>query len=233
MHTTRRNLFIGVALVMVIILGYFAWQERKGSEVPVSQPTSMQSTSSTPATISITVSSTTAATSTGGYTITPIPISSGSTAPNYKTPLSFPAGMSADIEASSQSAFATIQTTLASKPTDWASWVELGILHKQTGDYAGAAADWTYVTKLYPSNPTAFADLGDLYANYLHQPSQAIANYKKAITIDPKNEASFYQNLAQVYLNEGDTTDAKATLQQGIDVQVIGYQNLKAQLNSL
>ena len=67
----------------------------------------------------------------------------------------------------------------------------------------------------------------------LNQPAQGITDYKEAIKLDPTQEESFYQNLAQTYLNEGDTADAKATLQQGITAQVVGYQNLQTELNSM
>lgn len=229
MNQTSRNASIGViALIVLVLLAYFAWKERGGSQVP--------STTATSTGISINVGTSTEASSTGGYIVTPIYATTtpaAAQAPNYKTPLTSSAGISADLWASAEALFATIQTTLASTPKDWGSWITLGALRKETGDYQGATADWKYVTKLYPTDPTAYADLGDLYANYLNQPTQGEAYYKQAIALDPTQEEAFYQNLAQIYIAQGDTADAKATLQQGISAQVVGYQNLQTELNSM
>ena len=229
MTQQTRNILIGIiAIIVIVTLGYFAWHERKTSLPPVGTTSTATSTASS--SISGVISSSTA--SGQGYTITPIYANSTNTAPGYKTPLST-AGLTADEISADQSQFATIQTTLASNPTDWSSWIQLGILRKETGDYAGAAVDWTYITEIYPSDPTAFADLGDLYANYLNQPSKGITEYKQAIKLDPTKEESFYENLAQIYIKQGDTTDARAILQQGITAQVVGYQNLQNLLNSM
>ena len=226
-QTTRNILVAFVALIVILLLGYFAWKERTGIAAPGKTATSTS--------IAITVGPSIEATTTSGYTITPIYATStpAAQAPNYKTPLTFSSDISAGEQTVYQNQFATIQTTLASSPTDYSSWLELGILREETGDYQGAAADWKYVTKVYPTDPTAYANLGDLYANYLKQPSQGEAYYKQAIALDPTKEATFYENLAQIYAAQGDTADAKATLQQGINAQVIGYQNLQTELNSM
>jgi tetratricopeptide (TPR) repeat protein len=225
MNTTNRNVVIGVVVVVLILLGYLAWQER-GTAAPSSSSTASSTATTTGSVITTTQNST----STSGYTIKPI---YAPTAPNYKTPLTFAAGVNATDKLTYQSQFANDETVIASNPENYSAWLDLGILREETGDYQGAAADWRYVTELYPSDPTAFADLGDLYGTYLHQSAQGITYYKEAIKLDPTKEETFYQNLAQIYSNEGDTTDAKATLQQGIDAQVVGYQNLQNELNSM
>lgn len=231
MSSTTRNILIGIVIVIIVaLLGYLAWQERQGAQSPTSTATS---TTATPTGTSLNINSGTGATTTGGYTITPITSGTAPTPPSYKTPLTYSASISADEQAQDQAQFATDQTTLASDPTNYSAWLGLGILRESTGDYQGAATDWTYITKAYPSDPTAYADLGDLYANYLHENAQGIADYKQAIKLDPTKEETLYQNLAQIYLSGGDTADAKATLQQGIDAKVVGYQNLQNELNSM
>lgn len=231
MSPTTRSTLIGIVILIAIaLLGYFAWQERQTSTTSSSTATSTPGSATTTTGVSITVPTSGTGTSNPGYTIKPI---TGPVAPNYKTPLTFPAGTNTDVQASYQGQFAAVQTTLASTPSDFGSWIQLGILRQETGDYTGAAADWKYVTEIYPKDPTAFADLGNLYATYLKQSSTAIADYKEAIKLDPTQEETLYQNLAQIYINEGDTSDAKATLQQGINAQVVGYQNLQTMLNSM
>jgi Flp pilus assembly protein TadD len=230
MNETTRNIVIGVIVVVIIaLLGYLAWQE--GQTTPSTSSTATTTVSTSTGT-SINLSTLTSATTTGGYTITPV-TGSAPTAPNYKTPLTFAAGTNAAEESQDQTDFANAQTTLASNPKDYTSWLELGILREATGDYTGAIADWKYVTELYPNDPTAFANLGNLYANDLQEPAQGIVYYKDAIKLDPTKEETFYENLAQIYINEGDTADAKATLEQGISAQVSGYQNLQNELNSM
>jgi tetratricopeptide (TPR) repeat protein len=233
MNRTNRNILIGVVVVIIVaVLGYFAWKEG-GSTAPAIS--GLSSATSTPVTIN--VSTSTAATSTSGYTVTPvtIPKATAPVAPSITSPLTFSAslGLTSDQEASLETQFAQVQEVLAKTPADFNAWIALGDTRKEAGDYAGAAADWKYVTELYPNDPTAFANLGDLYGTYLNQPSQGIAFYKQAIKLDPTKEETFYQNLAQIYISEGDTADAKATLEQGINVQVVGYQNLQNMLNSM
>ena len=227
MTQTTRNILIGlVALIVIIALGYFVFKERQ---------TAMPATSSTSTSTVTSIVVGASTTNTGGYTITPIYATTtpAPQTPNYKMPLTFSSDINADQKAAYQSQFAVVQTTLASNSTDYSSWLELGILREDTGDYQGAAADWKYVTKLYPTDPTAYADLGALYASYLNQPTQGEAYYKQAIALDPTKEETFYQNLAQIYIAQGDTADAKAVLQQGINAKVVGYQNLQTELNSM
>ncbi|MDR3570830.1 MAG: tetratricopeptide repeat protein [Candidatus Pacebacteria bacterium] len=229
MNTITRNIVIGVIILVIIaLLGYMVVQERNTTQVATSTATSTnQSSTSTGSVVTISPTSTTQV---GGYTIRPI---TGSAAPNYKTPLTYSANVSTDEKAQDESQFAAVQTAIASNPASYPAWIELGILRESTGDYQGAAADWKYVTELYPKDPTAFANLGNLYANDLHQPQQGITYYKQAIKIDPTHEETFYDNLAQIYLAQGDKTDAKAILRQGITAQVVGYQNLQTELNSI
>ncbi|HUO50486.1 MAG TPA: tetratricopeptide repeat protein [Candidatus Paceibacterota bacterium] len=237
MNTSTRNILIGVGIVVVLaLIAYFGLEERQntpsgplGSTATTSIATSTRTATSS--TITVNASSTGGIQISGsGYTIKPI---TAPVAPNFKTPLTLSASMDTSTQAQYQSQFAAVQSALTANRTNFEAWLELAGLRKGTGDYKGAAADWTYLTEIYPTDPTAFADLGDLYANYLHQPAQAIADYKQAIKLDPTKEETFYDNLAQVYLAEGDKTDAKAILQKGISVEVVGYQNLQDELNSI
>jgi len=226
-----RNIIIGiVAILVVALLAFLVSQERQATVSPGATATSTNSTT-TPITINL--ASTTSTTTVGGYTIAPVTIQNGPAAPNFKTPLTFSATISADEKAQDQSQFQAVQAALTGNKTDFNAWLELGILRESTGDYKGAAAAWKYLTQIYPKDPTAYANLGNLYANDLHQSAQGIAYYKQAIKADPTKEETLYDNLAQIYLGEGDKADAKATLQQGIDAKVIGYQNLQNELNSI
>lgn len=240
MNSSTRDILIGIGIVIVIgLLLLIVWHEDQTTKVRVTTATSTASISSSQTATSsngstVTVSNT--GTSTSGYTVTQISSPSGpaaQVAPNYKTPLTFAADFSDTDESQDESSFLNVQSTLTSNPTDYNSWLELGTLRQETGNYGGAIADWKYVTELYPTDPTAYANLGYLYWIYLKEPAQAVTNYKEAIKLDPTQEATFYMNLAKVYQSEGDSADAKAVLQQGISAQVSGYQNLQTQLNSI
>lgn len=230
MNSFTRNAFIGLVLILVIaLLGYFVWQERQ--QTAGSSPATNAAATSTSG-ISATIGTSTPTSTNPGYTITQIPTSAQ--APNYETPLVFSdPTLSAQDETVIQGEFAQAQAGIKANPTDYSAWMNLATLRMEAGDYSAAAADWKYVTELYPTDPTAYANLGNLYASYLKENTTAVANYKEAIKLDPTHEVSFYQNLAQIYLSESDTNDAKAVLEQGISAQVAGYQNLQTALNSL
>jgi tetratricopeptide (TPR) repeat protein len=213
MTQQTKNILISIiVLVIIILLGYFVWKERTSSA-----PSSASSTS-----IDLNISTSTLATSTNsGYTITPviIPTSSTVAAPNFKAPLTFSAslGLTADEEASMQSQFAQVQATLAKTPTDFNTLIQLGDLRKEAGDYAGAAADWQYVSTIYPANVISFANLADLYTNFLPNYPKAATEYKQAIKNDP-TRADLYIDLFQLYTNKypQSAATAEAVLQQGI-----------------
>jgi tetratricopeptide (TPR) repeat protein len=225
MDSTTRNVVTGIVVVVIIaLLGYFAWH----------QHAAMTGSTATSTSSSLTTASSTSSTSTPGYTVKIIPSTNSTTPPNYAAPLAFSdTSLTADEQTQLQAQFAQTTAAIKANPTDLGSWVTLGTIRKEAGDYAGASADWTYATQIYPTDPTAYADLGDLYANYLKEPSQGIAYYRDAIKRDPTQEVTFYENLAQIYLNENDTADAKAVLEQGITANVVGYPNLQAELNSI
>jgi hypothetical protein len=232
MNTTNRNVIIGVVVVVIVaLIAYGVWQEKRTSEMSGSTATSTTASSSG---VAITVSPTSTTSTSGGYTITRVTPGKGVPPPNSAAPLVFTnTTVTAEEQSQMQTQFTQTLAVLKTDSTNYSAWIELGLLREEAGDYAGAAVDWKYVTEIYPTDPTAFADLGDLYATYLKQPAQGIVYYKDAIKNDPTKEETFYQNLAQIYINEGDTADAKAVLQQGINAKVIGYQNLQAELNSM
>ena len=208
-HQTR-NILIGLVIVIIVlILGYFAWQER-GTSIPATAT----STAATSTDISANISSTT--TSGPGYTIKPV-TGPSITAPSTATPLVFSASVSVDERATLQSQFAQAQATLKASPTDFNAWVALGGLRKEAGDYAGAAIDWQYVSALYPTNVVSFANLADLYTNFLPDYPKAAAAYKQAIKNDPKR-ADLYMSLFSLYTNQypQSAATAEAVLQQGI-----------------
>jgi tetratricopeptide (TPR) repeat protein len=127
--------------------------------------------------------------------------------------------VTAEEKVSMQASFAQVQTAIAANVQDFNSWIELGDLRKEAGDYAGAEADWQYISALYPSNIVSNANLADLYTFYLHKYPQAAAAYKAAIANDPK-QVALYVNLFSLYTNQYPQPSATivALLKQGLAV---------------
>jgi tetratricopeptide (TPR) repeat protein len=234
-RTDKRNEIIaGIIIIAIILIGIAYFFSKSAPEIPL--PTSSATSTSEAATSTsgaITITGSTASSS--GYTITPIyATSSAPVAPNYKTPLTFSAsaGLTSDEESSLQSQFAAAQATLAQSPEDFNSWIELGDLRKQAGDYAGAAADWQYMSELYPTNVVSNANLGDLYTNYLPDYPKAAAAYKAQIAIDP-TDVYIYDDLFSLYTNTNQypqsTAVITAMLKAGIAANP-GATELKADL---
>jgi len=91
-----------------------------------------------------------------------------------------------------------LSLTLKQTPDYLPGWLQLGILRKFIGDYAGAIEAWKYASMIRPNEPIAYNNLGDVYSNYLHNPKQAEIYMKKAIEFDP-GEPAMYRNLHDLY----------------------------------
>ncbi len=94
--------------------------------------------------------------------------------------------------------FLIVKERLEKNSDDFDAWLTLGILKKGVADYEGAALVWLYAAQISPQSSPPFANLGDLYANYLNEPQKAEEAYKKAIANDPE-DVNFYLGLADVY----------------------------------
>ncbi|OGZ34120.1 MAG: hypothetical protein A2Y98_02185 [Candidatus Portnoybacteria bacterium RBG_19FT_COMBO_36_7] len=106
--------------------------------------------------------------------------------------------LSADYVQRFQGQFENLKSKLQQNPDDFNSWVTLGILKKTVNDYEGARDVWIYAGQIRPKSSSPFANLGDLYANFLNEPAKAEENIKKAIENDP-NDINFYFSLADIY----------------------------------
>jgi len=105
-----------------------------------------------------------------------------------------------------------LNRALAIKPNDRDALTGMGQTKYQLGDYTGAA---TYFAKILAQNPTdadARTSLGDTY--FQRQPpdyDRAIAEYRKALDIDPKHEHALAA-LADTLLRKGDKAKARDTI---------------------
>ena len=206
---SQRSTYIIVSLVVLVAIAAISllfWQR-----VYKSVATPQSSTSTSTATTTIYVSSTTAIVSgpSGSYTITQVPIADTTSIPNYKATFVCLKGISADTCAGLRVKYASIVATLDKKQKDFASWINLGLIRKEAGDNLGAITAWTYVTKIYPTSPVAFKNLGDVYMNFIKDYPKAESNWLAAIKIDPIDPA-IYSNLFGLYTMTSYTPTAAA-----------------------
>ncbi len=112
---------------------------------------------------------------------------------------------------------ASTVTELKKNSSQGVYWLQLGLDYKIAGDYKAAESVWVYITKAFPKNEVAFADLGDLYQNFLKDYPKAESNYKKAIAIKP-DYIDYYRDLYTLYRYQykTDTTAAADILAQGL-----------------
>ena len=94
--------------------------------------------------------------------------------------------------------FYLAQEDLEKDITDFNAWLELGLTKKVVGDYEGAAEIWVYASNLQPQNTVILGNLGDLYGNFMSKPEEAELMYKKALSINSKDE-NLIVGLADLY----------------------------------
>jgi len=94
--------------------------------------------------------------------------------------------------------FNEVKASLQESPDDYSNWLYLGILKKGAGDYEGARDCYLYVIQIKPEISNSYANLADLYANFLNEPQKGLAMMQKALELDP-NDVNFYLALAEIY----------------------------------
>lgn len=77
-------------------------------------------------------------------------------------------------------------------------WMQLGLIKKVIGDFAGARDAWEYAGLISPANTTSFANLGEIYWRYLPDFPRAEKNFRISLKNKP-NEFSTYDSLSQLY----------------------------------
>lgn len=152
-----------------------------------------------------------------GYTIERVPIEDAPPAPSLNRPIPEVQGMSASVRAAMLVRINEDIEMLKKAPDSFDHWIDLGLMRKNLTDYEGAKEAWEYVSILFPKNVPSFANLGELYANYLKDYPAAEKNYKRAIQNDVENHLN-YRNLFEFYRDtyKPASTAAEDTLKEGI-----------------
>lgn len=215
---SRSQLIVGVIVAIVIVagVGYVFWQgaHKPGFRDQGNATTTAGTTTTQTGPNSLTVSGPDG----GGYTITQVPIEDAPKAPPYKSGLTCSTSMSKEQCATIQGQDATAVARIETNVTDFAAWVQLGALREEVGDYQGAATAWGYVKSLYPTNPTVYLNLADLYTNFLKDYAKGEQYYLSAMKYLP-TDTSIYANLFTVYTTTSYKPSASAAediLKKGI-----------------
>lgn len=214
----RYLLFIGGGAVAVALVGLHIYQNQSryggGSVSNGKQPAQSGSSSGIPP---ITIQ----ADGQGRYTIEAVPIvpdgqSPESGIPSLDRPIIFPASFPEEARVIVSDKIKTNVAELKKEPNSFGGWMNLAILRKMIDDYDGARQIWDFLTKASPEQPGPFANLANLYAFDLKDPTRAKENFIKAIQRGPK-DVSVYRNAYDFYRYAiKDNDKAKQMLRDGI-----------------
>jgi tetratricopeptide (TPR) repeat protein len=216
MQMTKQNKIIISAVAVVVLLGVYILMDRR-SKVDEGAPQVTDGTISTTTSvgdIKVTASN-------PNYTIKQVQLNEGKTLPQPVPDLSRPVtfgnvSLMAEEKTAVTAKITQLQTELKKDANNPSAWLDLGVYQKMTGDYQGALISWEYAGKLIPENYIPWANIGDLYAYYLHDNAKAESYFKKAIANGP-TQSSLYVRLAEMYRDVlSDTAKAKAIVEQGL-----------------
>lgn len=203
----KYTLPLGIVISIGVLLAYVGY---RNLYAPIGQETDMASTTGIVVDL--------AATSTPGYTIEIVPDDEVKLPPAPSLDRAIPsasASVSAEVRAAVIAKLQDAVAALRANPGSFSAWIDLGVQRKILGDYEGASEAWGYAGALGPHSSIPFENLGDLYANYLKNPTKAIQYYKTAILNSP-TAVSAYRNLFELYKSTGSTVSAIQILKDGI-----------------
>ena len=150
-------------------------------------------------------------------------------APNLNKKMVFPASYNENAQKIMLAKINPTISFLKQNGASYDSWIDLAIYRKMLNDYVGAEEIWVYLTKVAPSKPDAYLNLGDLYAYYLHDNTKAEKYFLIVQDVSPKwvvgyeRTVDFYVTVLQ------DKTKAKNFL----DNSIIKYPDMKTGLQPL
>jgi len=200
---SNKTYFIATSVVVVLIV-IAGWQYLRGAIGPSGVPTNATST----------VTGSVGVTGAGGqYTVNETPVANAGSikAPDFHAPLVIGAsvGLSQDVETRLQKQYAEIEAALEKEPASFNAWISLGQLRAIAGDYAGAEADWQYMSALYPKNSISFGNLGSLYMDDIKNYPLSEREYTQAIANNPQDTNS-YRALFSLYTDYGYRKESSA-----------------------
>lgn len=224
----KKAVIIGAAIIAALVIMFVAWRDYEGG-MGVPEATSTSATT----TPGIDFGATT--TSTGDYKVTMLSsgVQKGSNTPDYTSPLKCASDISTEECAHFTAIAANLAKQITASPNEMRYWINLGTTRKDVNDFTGAADAWNYVAmRLGTTSPTPYANLGDLYANFTHENTKAIAAYEKAVAIYPASY-DLHLSLARLYKATGQSAKAQAQYSAAADAATkAGQTALAAQITA-
>lgn len=184
-----------VGLIVLIIVGAWWFSARRGSA-----PAQDLGLATTTYQIASSTTQQGGVTATGDFSVSNDDTIELPTPPDFRAPVAYAPDVSPEVRTIIEQHVATLQGMLAKDSYDLGAWVDLGAYHKMAGDYAFAETAWVFVTKAAPSNVVAYANLADLYMNFLKDYPKADAMYEKVNTLAP-DVADAYISRSLLYEN--------------------------------
>lgn len=171
-------------------------------------------------------------TAAGGTSVIGVPDQSNIPKPDLNRPYTPSASLPANVQAESKKKVAEAITQLKIDPNHIGYWLQLAVYRKGANDFVGAEEVWLYCTKRWPTDFSAYENLGDLYAYSIKDSAKAVEYWKKAIAVAPTHTYT-YANLATFQnINLKDKAAAQATLEAGLRANP-GDPNLQSALDQL
>ena len=110
--------------------------------------------------------------------------------------------LSSDLRERYLNQFNLSKQAIEKDPNYFDAWLQIGRIKKDIGDYRGAEAVWLKLGEMSPKNSTSFANLADLYANFIKDHDKAQQSYRVAIknSLGESRNIIFYRNFHEFYL---------------------------------
>ena len=115
------------------------------------------------------------------------------------------------------SKIAELVEKLKNDPSDFYSWIALGIRAKTLEDYEKTVEFWKYAIRLSPDNKVSYNNLGDLYHYFIRDFKKSEEYFLEALEVDP-NYVFTYRGLHELYKYsyKQDTDEAANILLRGL-----------------
>lgn len=156
---------------------------------------------------------------TGNYQIETLPLSPSTKAsamPSLDRPVVFPVSFPVEARKQMSDKINATAVVLKKNPQAFDEWLALAIFRKTIDDLEGARQIWEFLAAGNPKNPLPFANLANLYAFELKDPTRAEENFIKALEKDP-TDVLFYRQTYEFYRYvRKDDAKAREILQKGI-----------------
>jgi tetratricopeptide (TPR) repeat protein len=212
MNSQKRNIIIGIAVLVLLGGLYMFFDKSKREEVAITPTEEIVADVSTTTIVNIGGVN---ATIPKGYTVEmvgalPQPM------PSLTRQPVFAATVDTSTKTVIQSKISGLQALLKKEAAQFAPWIDLGTYFKIAGDYEGAKLYWNYAGKLAPTDFISFGNLGNMYAYQLKDMVTAEKYYNQAIKNGP-TQVYLYVQLAESYRDVSkDLTKARATVDRGL-----------------